>query len=295
MFTRAALAVALVLSIGAAAAAQGERDITLQTADGPRHAVVYAPGPGPHPTVIVLHGALGTAAEAARDTGFVEAARARGFTAVFADGLHRQWRDGRAGGPSGGPDDVAFLRALVGRLIADGTARGGRMYIAGISNGGMMSFTMACKAGDLFAGVGTVIANMPAGLDRCDLKPEPLVMINGVADPMVPYAGGQVGLRGGRGEVLGAERTATMFARVNGCGPARTEPLPHRELSDRTSVERISWTGCARGAPVTLYRVQGGGHAYPGRPPLAFGLLGASNRDLAPADIIMNAFAATPR
>jgi polyhydroxybutyrate depolymerase len=283
------LSLALALA-ATAASAEAARDLTISTADGPRHAIVYPGGAGPHPTVIVLHGHLGWGAQTARSTGFVEAASRHGFAAIFPDGLKRQWNDGRRGGETGGPDDVAFLRALATRLIADGIAQRGRIYFAGISNGGMMSFTMVCEAPDLVAGVGTVIANMPEGLPRCAPRPMPVVMFNGTADPMVPYAGGQVGLRGGRGEVWGTERTAALFAKVDGCGPTRSSRLPHQGL-DTTTVDKIVWSGCRPGTAVTLYRVNGGGHAYYSRPPLMFGLLGQTNHDVDPAEIILTAFA----
>ena len=168
----------------------GANAITISTRDGPRIAIILTSGQGPHPTLIVLHGGSGRSEEVARDTGFAEAAARRGFTAVFAQGLRRQWQDGRVG-RSGPPDDVAFLTALVDRLVASGVALRG--YISGISNGGSMSFTMACKAGHLFRGVGTVVATMPGGLDRCDPPPMTLVMINGSVDPLEPYQGGKVG------------------------------------------------------------------------------------------------------
>jgi len=293
------LVIALAAFAVSCANARAGSDLVLQTADGPRHALVVPAGAGPRPTVIVLHGALGTGDGTARSSGFAEAAARRGFNAVFPDGLRRQWHDGRTGGAPG-PDDIGFLKALVARLIADQVALPGRIYLAGISNGGIMSFTMACKAGDLFAGIGTVIASMPAGIEPCSLPPVPLVMINSVADPMVPFAGGEVGLDGGtgmaglskgRGQVWGAERTADLFARRNGCGRALTRPIAHRDPADRTSAARIDWTGCRVGTSVTLYRIEGGGHALPGRPPWLPRLLGAANQDIDGADAILSVFA----
>ncbi|WP_315739463.1 MULTISPECIES: alpha/beta hydrolase family esterase [unclassified Bradyrhizobium] len=279
----AAMAAALFVSTTAVAA---ERGITIDTSDGPRHAMVMTTGKTPQPTVIVLHGALGSGAGAARTTGFAEAARAHGFAAVFPDGLDRQWNDGR----SGGPDDVGFIRALVRHLVADGTAAPRRIYLAGISNGGMMSFTLACKAPELFAGIGTVIANMPDGTAPCAARPVPVVMINGTADPMVPYRGGEVGLRGGRGRVWSAEKTAEFFARRDGCGVRQAAALPHRDLASDTSVTQLSWRDCQVIGGVSLYRVEGGGHALPGRRPLAPRLLGPSNFDIDAAEVILRAF-----
>ncbi len=144
------------------ASAKAGGEMTIDTSDGPRHALVIPAGNGARPTVIVLHGALGTGAGTARTTGFAEAAAKRGFTAVFPDGLGRQWNDGRAGGP-GGPDDIGFIRALVKRLVAEGDADPQRIYLAGISNGG--SVGLGGGRGEVWSVERT--ANLFARLDRC--------------------------------------------------------------------------------------------------------------------------------
>ncbi len=290
MTSRLWLALLALTTIFASASAQAfDRDMIIDAADGPRHALVMNAGSGPHPTVIVLHGALGTGAGAARTTGFAEAAARRDFAAVFPDGLDRQWNDGRSG-KAGGPDDIGFIRALVRRLVSDGIADPRRVYLAGISNGGMMSFTLACKAPELFAGIGTVIANMPDGIEPCIARPIPVVMINGTADPMVPYRGGEVGLRGGRGRVWSAEQTAGFFARRDGCGSRSVVALPHRDPMSDTSVAQITWRDCKVTGGVSLYRIEGGGHALPGRRALAPRLLGPSNFDIQSAEVILDAF-----
>jgi polyhydroxybutyrate depolymerase len=283
------IAAVCAVLVATTASAQSRNEIIIPSPAGPRRALIEAFGPGPHPTVIVLHGALGTGSGTALNTGFSEAAAERGFTAVFPDGISRQWHDGRIGGP-GGPDDVGFIRALVRRLVDDGVAEPHRIYLAGISNGGMMTFTLACKAGDLFAGIGTVIANMPAGIEPCTPKPMPVVMVNGIADPMVPYEGGEVGLRGGRGEVWSVNRTARFFAEHNGCGRPVNHAIPHRDRTSGTAVTQVRWSDCQPGTSVTLYLVEGGGHALPGRRSLLPGLLGPSNQDIVAAKVIMDAF-----
>jgi len=45
---------------------------------------------------------------------------------------------------------------------------------------------------------------------------------------------------------------------------------------------------------VTLYRVEGGGHALPGRRSLLPRILGPSNQDIVGAEVIMDAFARAP-
>jgi polyhydroxybutyrate depolymerase len=264
--------------------------ISIVTLDGPRTAIILPPGEGPHPTVIVLHGGSGTAEEVAQDTGFAEAATRNGFTAVFAQGLRRQWQDGRVG-RSGPPDDVAFLAALVDRLIATRIALPGHVYISGISNGGSMSFAMACKAGRLFCGVGAVVATMPGGLDRCDPPPTALVMINGSADPLEPYEGGEVGWISGGGSLWSVAQTTDFFVRVNGCAVSTERALPQHDPKSPTRVTEIRWDGCRSGKPVALYRIDGGGHQIPGAPVLPTFLFGQSTKDISAAEVILSAFA----
>jgi len=135
-----ATAVALLAATPFAVTARA-LDMVISTNDGPRTAIVLPAGQSPRPTVIVLHGAAATAEIIVRESGFAEAAAAAGFTAVFPQGFYRRWHDLRSGGFDG-PDDVAFLRALTTRLIEEKIALPTRIYIAGISNGGAMSFTM---------------------------------------------------------------------------------------------------------------------------------------------------------
>ena len=285
--------VGMVFVLASAAHAQNRNDLTIQTADGARHAIVIPAGAGPHPTVLVLHGALGTAAEPC-----VTAASPKRRPSVVSPPSFRTGSigNGMTAGPAAypGPDDIGFIRALVARLIADNLAAAGHIYIAGISNGGIMSFTMACKAGDLFSGVGTMIANMPAGIEPCTIKPVPLVMINGTADPIMPFAGGDVGLRHERGQVWGTLKTADLFAHIDGCAGQKAKPLPDLDPSDGTTVTRIDWTDAAPEPRSPFIVSKAAATRSPGRPPLSRRFLGPSNQDIVGADVIMDVFAAKP-
>jgi polyhydroxybutyrate depolymerase len=244
----------------------------------------------PAPTVIVLHGAGLTASWTAARSGFAEAAAARGFAAVFPDGLGRQWNDGREGSSV---DDAGFLRQLVRELVGRGVAQSDRIYMAGISNGGMMTFRMLCETPRLLAGAATVIANMPEPMGAtCRIgKPVPLVMLNGTADPLVPYGGGGVGFLGLRGTVWSSERTAAFVAHNNGCRRRSTTQLPQRGPTDATSVKRIDWSDCSSGAGVKLYRVEGGGHQLFGRTNFLPFVFGRGTQQVSAPDIIVAAFA----
>jgi polyhydroxybutyrate depolymerase len=254
----------------------------LLTNQGEREAIVLPSQQGPAPTIIVLHGQTSTAAWTAENSGFGETAAAHRFTAVFPQGIRKQWNDGREA-QAAGVDDVGFLYRLVTALVGRGLADPKQIYIAGVSNGGMMTFRMLCEASELFAGAATVIANMPTRIgERCaPRKPVPVVMFNGTADPLVPYDGGGVGFLGGRGSVWAAEETAEFMADVNACEAVRAMPLP---IGSRVQVTRLEWTLCRTGSSVTLYRMDGAGHQVPGQRSFLPLFLGRGTRAVRAAD-----------
>jgi polyhydroxybutyrate depolymerase len=280
----------LLTTIPLVGKAHADEEINISTLDGPRTAIILPAGRGPQPTVIVLHGALTTAEMTIRATGFAQAAAHHRFTAVFPQGLRRRWNDGRLYTPYR-PDDVRFLRELTGTLIRKRIAKPGHIYLAGISNGGMMSFAMACKAGKMFRGVGTVIASMPARFKSCRLHPMMLVMINGTNDPLVPYEGGGVGFFRKRGRVLSVEQTARMFAVRNRCTHVTKRLISDQNRFDGSTVTRITWRHCRSGRQARIYRIEGGGHQVPGGFTLPGLILGRSNQEISAAEAIMSAFA----
>ena len=266
-------------------------DLTIPTPDGERLAVVIPSGPGPRPTVIVLHDAAQSAGEALATSGFARQAKRRGYHAVYPQGAGRNWNDLRREG-AGGADDVAFLQTLVTRLIDEKIAEPGKIFLAGIGAGGTMALTMACRASAALSGVASIVASMPDGVADCRDTPLPLVMVAATADPVMPYAGGKVEAAGGGGFVLGAEETGQLFAARNRCGASTSETMPDVDKRDESTVTRLTWSQCA--APVLLYRIERGGHAIPGTGPYLPLVLGATNQDISAAEVIMDFFARAP-
>ncbi len=226
----------------------------------------------PAPTVFVLHGGTRSAAKMRRSTGFHDQGAVSGFVTVYPDGIGNHWNDAREAftvrGNQGGEDidDVGFLKALAARLAADGVADLRRIYVTGSSNGGMMSFRLACEAADVFAAFAPVIASLPAKAEHsCQpSRPAPLMMINGTEDRLTPYEGGAVAamLPGDRGAVLSVPRSIDIFHRINRCGDAETvdDPFPN-DFGTPLFITR--YTGCDQFSEVVLYRFEGMGHRWP--------------------------------
>ena len=121
--------------------------------------------------------------------------------------------------------------------------------------------------------------------------PMPVAILNGTADPVVPYAGGRVRVLGrARGEVMPTDATVALWRRRNGCGnAAKTETIDPAD--DETVITRTAYQGCA-GAPVVLYRIEGGGHTWPGARTYApKAIVGPTSEDIDGAEEIWRFFA----
>ena len=265
-------------------------EIVIATNDGPRTAIVLPAGEGPHPTVIVLHGAMMTARMAARISGFAEPAARAGFTAVFPQGLMLRWHDGRTGGTRW-TGRCRFLTDL-NRPADRGTHRAARPY--------RTSRHLQWRHDELHHGLpGGRPVPRPwygnshyARQDRSHAIRRRCRSLWSTALTIrwSPTRAAKPDSLGAAGAVWSARRTAELFVRRNGCEVSNAQELPRRGLWEGTSVTEISWRRCNYHKPVTLYQVKGGGHQIAGRPFLPF-LLGRSNRDISAAEAIMSAFA----
>jgi polyhydroxybutyrate depolymerase len=272
-----------------------------------RSFVAQLPDTKPAPLVIVLHGNTQTGADMMTRTSWPAVAKRERFGVVFPDGLNRAWADlrlatatrraGRA--PPKGTDDVAFIVKLIEKYAAEGSADPKRIYVTGVSNGGAMTLTLVCARADLLAAAASVIMNLTdESADGCHpSRPVPLLLMNGTADPLIPYQGGRGSSRFAVEGFWSTEKTLAFWRRANGCEArdgAATD-LEDRDKADQSTVTKIS-SRCPPGRDVVLYRVNGGGHRMPGTIPDARfsrvlnALLGPQNHDIDGAETIWTFF-----
>jgi len=258
---------------------------------------------GSVPVVIVLHGGFGDGMRVRRVLGLDKLAEREGFVAVYPDSLGRGWNDGRRLRRRRQADDVGFILRLKRSLVRRGLADPDRVFVAGVSNGGMMVQRLACQVPGAFAGFASILANMPVRvIDRCAPdRPVPMMVINATDDRLMPYDGGGVGFRGRAGRVVSTVETVEFWRANNRCGtrPGRRN-LPDRDPDDGSRVVMVYSTDCGRGAPVILLRVEGAGHRVPGSPArdlrfFAQRALGEQNNDISTAEVITRFFAGIDR
>ena len=279
--------VAVVLLAAGLGAFRGDGDQAVRIeVDGLARTYLLHVPPGPRekrPLVVLLHGRLGTGAGEARLSDFDPIADSVGALVAYPDGIRRSWADGRLGTPADkrGIDDVGFFRALVADVAAREPVDSSRIYVAGMSNGAFMTERLACDASDLIAAAGVVAGTLSDSLAaRCrPTRPVPVMLMNGTADPLVPYGGGD--LSGGRGHTLSVAETVAHWASWNGCAAAPASRILPDTAHDGTTVTEERYGHCRDRADVVELTITGGGHTWPGGPQyLPARFIGPASRNL---------------
>lgn len=219
----------------------------------------------PAPLVIALHGGGGSAKTMVPR--WAGKARAEGLVVAFPNGVGR---DGRmatwnAGGCCGmamtsRSDDIGFVSALIDELVRSGVVDPKRVYVTGMSNGGMMTHKLAIALPGKVAAV-AVIAGAMFGDETPPVSPVPILVMHGAKDQVVPYAGGPspVGFvaKAQSRDFQPVEKTVDFWVKADGCtgGPA---------ASPAGEVQTKGWTGCRGGSEVLFYRLASATHTWPG-------------------------------
>lgn len=223
------------------------------------------------PLVIVLHGGGGNGRKVAALTRFSQVADRHSFVAAFPDGINGHWNDGRNvpnfKSHRENIDDVAFIRTVIERLAQQLNLDSTRVYVTGMSNGAMMCLRLGCDLSDRLAAIAPVCGAVPVDLpDSCPQgRPISVLAINGTEDPFVPWQGGGVGLLNKRGSVLSVPASIQFWVNRNGCAlePEKTR-LPQKDPKQGISTVREVYAGGRDQTEVIAYRVEGGGHTWPG-------------------------------
>lgn len=267
-----------------------------------RHYLVRIPAEpvlraGAVPLVLVLHGGGGNAENAERMTGFSDKARREGFIVVYPEGTSRfrqkllTWNAGHCCGYAmeHKVDDVGFMRVLIGRLRNEYPIDPKRIYVTGMSNGGMMAHRLGRELPDLIAAIAPVVATV-FGDESKAAYPVSALMLNGMLDKSVPYLGGPPGGRFNEAwdgtPAQPALDQGVYWARTDGCA---------KEPVKRDQAAFTHWQyPCPGGKAVELYLLKDNGHAWPG------GLKGSRRGDtpstsLNATDLIWEFFAAHSR
>lgn len=232
-----------------------------------RRYVLYVP-PGYNagkkvPLVVVLHGGGGNGRGAEKMTGFSRKADREGFLVLYPYGWGRfdesllTWNAGNCCGRAMDQkkDDVEFIRQLVLFTKNQYAIDEKRIYATGMSNGGMMSYRLACELPDMFAAVAPVAGAL--NVEPCKPeRPVAVVIVHGREDEHVLYEGGAPKKmadshpRTDRSVAFAVD----FFRKHNACGSP--------EITTRGRLETQNFQCEAAG--LRLYSLADEGHTWPG-------------------------------
>ena len=217
----------------------------------------------PIPLVLSLHGFTSNNAFNMLFTGFNAISDTANFIVVYPQGTLLQgashWNVG--GFTTGSTtDDVGFLETLIDEISSNYNINADRVYSTGFSNGGYMSYHLACQLSTKIAAIASVAGSMtPTVSNDCiPQHPTPVLQIHGTTDGTVAYDGTP-------GWSASVPEIMEYWIAFNNCDTeAVVTPFEDIDPGDGTTVEHYLWANGDNGVTTELIKVLDGGHEWPG-------------------------------
>ena len=249
---------------------------------GSRPVNLYVPsgydGQTPLPLVILLHG-YGNSGQGVEDYMQLRPlAESRRFLYCYPDGTldlfgTRWWNayvtnaaDASAFGMTT-VDDVGYLRGLIEEVARHFALDRKRVHLIGHSNGGFMSYRMACESADIIAGIASLAGMSMLDIRNCQpSEPVNILHMHGTADVTARYLGGAFTYPTfpfNSPAYAGAVQQVQTWAGCNGASNPVTDPAPSMDLDLAVAGLETVVTRYTIGPPggaVELWTITGGGH-----------------------------------
>ena len=258
----------LLLLVGCTFSSFSQQTINASiTHDGiQRDYILYIPelydGSKAVPLVFNFHGYGSNAAQQMFYGDFRDIADTEGFLLVHPEGTtfigDQFWNVGFPG-LSSNIDDVGFTEALIDELETLYAIDLDRVYATGMSNGGFMSFLLACQLSEKIAAVASVTGSMTQDtFDDCNAQhPTPVLQIHGTDDGVVLYNGNNLSIP--------IADVISYWVDFNNCETTpTTTTLPDVDVSDGSTIEHSVYEDGDNGITTEHMKVIGGGHTWPG-------------------------------
>jgi polyhydroxybutyrate depolymerase len=220
-----------------------------------------------YPLVLNLHGNNSNASAQEYYSEMNQVADTAKFIVVYPDGISNTWNSGFGHVST---DDVGFISALIDKIIADYSINTQKVYSCGMSMGGFMSFRLSCDLSEKIAAIASITGLVANDVKNNCVTTVPTMFIHGTDDATVPYNGSQY--------YPSAEGTKDWLVNKNECNQFPTIFEFSDIVNEGSTVKRFAYTDCKKDAEVWFYRVENGGHTWPGAPEVAS--LGNTNRDI---------------
>ena len=218
------------------------------------------------PLVVLLHGYGATGAMQESYMKFESVAETNKFILVYPDGTvdssgRRFWNatDACCDFFSAVADDV-YLLSILKEMESSYSIDAKRIYFVGHSNGGFMSYRMACKYPDRIAAIASLAGASYFKTTDCGAKSSVSVLqVHGTKDETILYEGGQILGTSYPGAVASASQWATFNQCTQNAATRSSKfDLEPNITGDETSV--TAWTNCQNSSEVELWTMEGAAH-----------------------------------
>ena len=162
-----------------------------------------------------------------------------------------------------GIDDSKYLMDLVKQISAKVSIDSKRIYFFGHSNGGFMSYTVACNNPEKIAAIVNLDGASFADMEMCGAKKAVSVLqINGTADELIHIEGGDV-FDDPKQPYASVKAETGKWAQINGCSAnalvANKKKFDYESVLAGSETTKAAYK-CPKGVDVETWTIAGGAH-----------------------------------
>ena len=222
------------------------------------------------PVVFVIHGFTGSAGQIMEYSGMNTIADREGFVVVYPQGTKDSggntfFNVGYEFHKDSTVDDVSFIRDLFTLLSEEYSLKRKQGFATGMSNGGDMSYLLACTSADLFRAVAPVAGSlMSKTKDMCNTQsPVPIFEIHGTGDQITLFDGDMEN-DGGWGAYYDLPSTISFFAEAYNLDKTSTKMIAKKEEDSEYDIYFERYWSQSSNEEVWMYKIVEGRHVWPG-------------------------------
>ena len=218
------------------------------------------------PVLFALHGYGSSAAFHKSYTGYEDYADNEKFIVVYPQGYKLEsvlvnssshWNVG-AWTTASEIDDIGFIDTIIDLVVNKEQVDENRIYSSGMSNGGFMSYHLACNLSEKIAAIASVTGSMSKETlaDCAPSHPTAILQIHGLQDLVVPYFGfGDLGMEP-------IDDVLAYWANFNDCNLEKLVAVADY-FNEKGSIDFINYEFCMNNVDVKLIRIPSMDHTWP--------------------------------
>lgn len=218
---------------------------TMQIAGVTRSYIVYVPrGLNKNPPLLFnIHGYDMDAASQQSYTKMDQVAEREKFIVVYPNAINKSW-------DLSGPNDYAFILAIIDTIDAQYHIDRSRIYACGFSQGGFMSFQLACRYSEIFAAIAPTSGTVSG---TCNLKrPVPMRLTFGTNE-----------FNRGATQTAQFMQSVMTWVKLLNCPQTPVITRPYPPSNPNSLVTRLYYGPCDEGSEVIADSIRTGGHEWP--------------------------------